>query len=219
MPIRLTGPSRLMRGIANAGLHETCAVERNNGLGWSILHPTTPCNIQHIDYRPQPGDPQDASTETGETVAVHLVKELIIRIGDRVYTTSQPLRKWIIGGGNLSETMASFLILRALRPTAATPYTRIEIRRWNTTLEEWTVVPVQVAQVTLSSRVPAFVGQFLQRGGVLFGPEGYPPLDIKIGDEFRYNDMTAYVTWVTPDPNERREAVFYINVPNPNAPE
>ena len=216
MPIRLTGSSRLMRGVANAGMHELCTIERNNGTGWSVLHASTPCNVQHIDYRPTPYDPQDASTETGETVAIHLIRELVIRIGDRVNTTTQPLRKWIIGGGNLSESLASFLVLRALRPTAATPYTRIEIIRWNQNTETNIKLPVQVAQVTLSTRVPVPVGQVSQRGGVIFGPEGYPPLDIQIGDQFQYAaGMTAYVTWVTPDPSERREAVFYINVPNP----
>lgn len=219
MPIRITGPSRFVRGVAVAGLHDICTVERNNGTGWNVLHAATPCNVQHIDYRPTPYDPQDASTETGETVGIHLVRELIVRIGDRVYTTTQPLRRWIVGGGNLSETLASFLILRALRPTAATPYTRIEILRWNQNTETTQKLPVQVAQLTLSSRVPEPVGQVLHRGGVLFGPEGYPPLDIKIGDTFQWNGITAHVTWVTPDPNERREAVFHMDVPNPFATE
>ena len=47
----------------------------------------------------------------------------------------------------------------------------------------------------------------------MFGPEGYPPLDVEIGDTFRYNGMQGYVTWVTPDPSERREATFELQIP------
>lgn len=208
-------PSQFMRGIANAGLRELCSVERNDGSGWYDLHEETPCNIQHIDYRPQPADPADASTETGETVAIHLKKDLVVRIGDRVHLVIDPIRKWVIGGGNQPENLSTFHIFRALRPTAATPWTNVVIYRFDPITQEYDELSSQIAQITLSTRVPVNVGESTYKGGVMFGPDSEPPLDIQIGDRFRYNGMTGYVTWVTPDPSERREATFYIDLPTP----
>lgn len=208
-------PSLFMRGLAVAGLRELCAIERNSGDGWAALHASERCNIQHIDYRPQPADVADASTETGETVAIHLKKNLAVRIGDRVSFVVDPLRKWVIGGGNQAENLATFNIFRALRPTAATPWTKITVYRFNPATGDHVAQAVQIAQITLSTRVPVSVGDSTYKGGVMFGPESQPPLNVQIGDTFRYNGMTGYITWVTPDPNERREATFYIDLPTP----
>lgn len=208
-------PSKYLRGVANAGLRDVCVVERNDGNGWGVLHSETPCNIQHIDYRPQPADPADASAENGENVSLHFKRNLPVRTGDRAYVLSSPTRKWVFGGGNMNETMATFQLVRAMRPTAATPWTKIVVYRISNPEDDPIALPDQIVQFVLSTRVPAQVGVSTYKGGIMFGPEGLPPLDIEIGDTFIYNEMRGYVTWVTPNPSERREATFYLDLPTP----
>jgi hypothetical protein len=206
-----TYPRRYMRGLAGGELRELGEIWRNDGYGYTKLIDTK-ANIRHRLNTPAPGDPTDATAAQAEFVEVHLPWNSPVRIGDR-YKRKEDEKSWVIGLVNATDSYATFIRSYASRPIAATPYIIITLRRFNNTLNSWSLIPPQTMQMAWSRNQPdRLMGVAVRQYGFLFAPEGFPDLDILQGDTFFYAGLTGTVTWVPPDPGLRREAIFSMNI-------
>lgn len=202
-------PSRFMQGLAEGQLLEAGEIWRNDGYGYAKLTDTK-ANIRHRLNTPAPGDPTDATAAQAEFVEVHLPLDSPVRIGDRYI---QDVRSWVIGLTNKTDSFGTYVRTYASRPTAATPYVLITLRRYNRNTNSWSLIPVQTVQMAWSRNQPdRLMGVAVRQYGFIFAPENMPDLDIQQGDTFFYGGNNGTITWVTPDPGLRREAVFSMNI-------
>lgn len=202
---------RYLIGRANAALRERCALTRNDGAGWTALAEVA-CSVRHSDQQPAPADPAEATAGTAETVVVMVPLGTPSRTGDRVSLLAFPTRAWTVGAGNWTESRATFLALRAARPTAATARVALTLFRFSEFSSQRTALPPQLAHVILLNRQPQASGQAMVAvEGMLFAPEGLPDLDVFAGDVFYRNGREHVVTWVNEDA-PRREASFTMQV-------
>jgi hypothetical protein len=198
-----------MRGLANGSMREAADIYRNEGYGWMLVGQTK-CTIHHRITPPVPGDPADANAANAEYVEIHLPVRIPVRIGDRVHARG---KRWTVGGGDMDESYGTFNRAVAARPVAATPRIWITLRRMNygTGMDE--IIPPQLVQVAWAKTQPDRIGgEALRQYGWIFAPEELGDLNIRQGDTFFYAGTTATVQWVPPDPTERREATFWMNV-------
>lgn len=203
-------PARYMRGLATGSFRDLCEIRRNDGYGWKVVG-SVRCNIHHRITPAIPADPTDASAANAEFVEIHHAESIPSRIGDRVLARGN---RWTIGGGNFDETYSSYRRAMAARPIAATPRTWLVLRRWNSALEQFEPLPPQLVQVAWSKNQPDRLGGVAVRQfGWIFAPEeATADLDVQQGDTFYYGGREGLVTWVPPDPTERREAIFQMNI-------
>lgn len=202
-------PSRLMQANAAGQFHDFCKVYRNDGYGRRLIGESR-CSLHHRLTPPDPGDPADSSAASVEFAEIHFPIESPIMISDAVETRGH---LWTVGGGNFSESYATYKRAMVGRPIAATPQTWITIRRFNHGTQAWQEQPPQLAHVAWQKSQPDRLGGIsVRQQGYIFAPDGYPNLDIQQGDSFFYSGRDAIVTWVTPDPSERREATFSMNI-------
>lgn len=208
MPIRYY-PTKYMRGLAKADMPEIGEIWRNDGYGWGLLTATRASLRQRLNT-PAPDDPVDASAAQAEFMEVHLPWDSIIRIGDQY---RQDMKIWSIGLVNNEDSYKTYNRCYAARPVAATPIEIITIRRFDQATSQWFMLAPQAMQIAWSKNQPDRLGGVAVRQyGHIFAPEGYDDLDIKQGDTFDLYGMSANVTWVVPDPGQRREAIFSVNI-------
>jgi hypothetical protein len=202
-------PTRLMQGLASASFRDMADIYRNDGYGWKQIGQVR-CAIHHRITPSTPADPTDASAATVEFVEIHMDLSTPIRIGDRVHARGNV---WTVGGGNLSETYASFKRAMAARPISAVGAQFITLRRWRHDIQDWEILPPQLVQVAWSRNQPDRLGGVAVRQfGWIFSPTGNEQLDVQQGDSFFLGGVDAIVTWVPPDPTDRREAIFSTNI-------
>lgn len=201
-------PMRLMQANASGQFHSFCKVYRNDGYGRRLIGESR-CNVHHRLTPPVPGDPSDASAASVEFAEIHFPIDAPIIISDTVEARGH---LWTVGGGNFSEDYGTYKRAMVGRPIAGTPMTWITLRRYNNLSEEWEQRPPQLAHVAWQKSQPDRLGGIsVRQQGYIFAPDGHPSLDIQQGDTFYYSNREALVTWVTPDPSERREATFEMN--------
>jgi hypothetical protein len=196
-----------MRGIAHADMIDAGELWRNDGYGWEKLLDTK-SSIRFRLNQPAPDDPVDASAAQVEFIEVHLPWNSPVRIGDQYH---QDDLSWAIGLANKKDTYQTFVRCYATRPIAATALEWITPRRWNGTA--WVLLAPQLVQIAWNKNQPDRLGGVAVRQyGHILAPEGSPDLDIEQGDTFYFYGLNANVTWVIPDPGQRREALFSTNV-------
>jgi hypothetical protein len=203
-------PMRWMRGQANSQLRDTVDIYRNDGYGWEHV---SRCRgtVHHLLTPPAPGDPVDSSAALSQLATIDIPRHIASRIGDECRVRG---KRWIVGDGNFDESYASLLHLSVARPTAATPRTWINIRRFNISTGLWTILAPQLVQISWSRNQPDRLGGVaIRQFGWVFSPEEITdPLDIEQGDTFYYDGRTHSVQWVPADSAGRREAIFWTNV-------
>jgi hypothetical protein len=198
-----------MRGLANASMRDQCDIYRNDGYGWKLAG-QSPCTIHHRITPPSPGDPADANAANAEYVEVHLPLRLPVRMGDRVHARGT---RWTVGGGAMFESYGTFNRAVAARPISATPRVWLTLRRYNHTSQKEDLQAPQLVHVAWSKTQPDRVGGIaLRQYGWIFAPEDMPDLNVQQGDTFYLGGLNGVVQWVPPDPTERREAIFQVNV-------
>lgn len=202
-------PAKYMRGLASGQLLATGELWRNDGYGYVKLIDTK-ATVRHRLNQAAPDDPTDATAAQSEFVEIHLPFSSPVRIGDRY---KQGGRSWVVGLTNATDSYGTYVRCYASRPTAATPYVLLTLRRYNRTTNTWTMIPPQTVQLAWSRNQPdRLQGVAVRQYGFIFSPEGFSDLDVKQGDTFFYNGLNGVVTWVAPDPGLRREALFSMNI-------
>lgn len=191
---------------------ETGELWRSDGYGWGKLTDTRASLRQRLNT-PAPDDPVDASAAQAEFMEVHLPWDSPVRIGDQYREKAPGTKIWSIGLVNNEDSYKTYNRCYAARPVAATPVEIITIRRFNQASNTWALHAPQFVQIAWSKNQPDRLGGVAVRQyGHLFAPEGYTDLDIMQGDTFDLYGLNATVTWVVPDPGQRREALFSVNI-------
>jgi hypothetical protein len=210
MRTALAFPFQYMQGLAEGQFLDIAEVWTNReGYGWE-LSGRVRANVHHRLTPPAPADPQDASAANLEFAEIHHSKDVPSKIGDRIKIRGQT---WTVGDGNFFETYRTYTRVYAARPVSATPRQWIELRRYNTTTDDWELLPPQLVHVAWSKNQPDRLGGVAVRQyGWIFSPDDLPPLDVKQGDSFYFSGSDAVVTWVPPEPTDRREAIFAVNI-------
>lgn len=201
-------PRRFMQGVATGQFPDQCKVYRNDGYGRRLIGESR-CAVHHRITPPDPADPADASAASIEFAEVHLDLRLPVMESDSIEVRG---KRWTIGGGNFSETFRTYNRAMVGRPVAATPQQWITIRRYDQGTDTWTALSPQLAHVAWQRSQPDRLGGVsIRQYGFIFAPEDRANLDIQQGDSFYYAGRDALVQWVSPDPTERREAIFWMN--------
>jgi hypothetical protein len=203
-------PVLMMRGLASGDMHETGELWRNDGYGWELLIETKTNKRLRLN-QPASGDPADASAANAEFMEVHLPYDTPARIGD--YLKQDELR-WLIGLTNKEDSFQTFTRCYATRPIAATPRSWVTFIRYDPSTGLYSPQSPQLVQVAWSKNQPDRLGGVsVRQYGWIFAVEEDPiGLNIRQGDTFAYGGMAAVVTWVPPDPTQRREAIFSVNI-------
>jgi hypothetical protein len=201
-----------MRGLAKADMREDAEIWRNDGYGWELLTPTK-CSLRMRLNQPAAGDPTDASAASSEFMEIHLPTDSPVRIGDHVRVPALGF-EWTVGLSNRDDSYQTFTRTYAARPIAATPRVWVTFVRFNHSTGNHEQQPPQLVQLAWSRNQPDRLGGVAVRQfGFLFSTEDAEDnLNIRQGDTFFYGGMSATVTWVPPDPTQRTEAIFSVNV-------
>jgi len=202
-------PFRMMQAFATGQFTDHAEIWGNDGYGWKLVG-LSRCQIHHRLTPAVPADPMDSTAANVEYVEGHFPLAIPIRIGMRVKARGN---QWTVGGGNFSESYRTFNRAMMARPIAASPLTWITLLRWNRTLEDWQELPPQLVHVAWSRNQPDRLGGIsIRQFGWIFPPENGADLDIMQGDSFNLQGLNAVVQWVPPEPTDRREAIFQVNI-------
>lgn len=203
-------PFQYMQGLAESHFRDIAEIWTNReGYGWE-LSGRVHVNVHHRLTPPAPADPQDASAANLEFCEIHHSKAFQTKIGDRIKVRGQT---WTVGDGNFFETYRTYTRVYAARPVSATPRVWVTLRRWNSTTEQWVALSPQLVHVAWSKNQPDRLGGVAVRQyGWIFSPDDFPALDVQQGDSFFYSGSDALITWVAPEPTDRREAIFAVNI-------